>query len=157
MAITKINFTWVDHSGEYTTTSLNVDTIAEDGNNYGDVISDPLSNMGTMQTALAAVTKLNRVKSAFTVVRDLNVENLPAAGADRELAARMTYQDVVTMKKYRFDIPGPIDGIFVANSDEVDMTSIAMAAFKLAFDANVQSEDGNGVSLLYGHKVGRRS
>jgi len=157
MALTNITFTWVDHSGEYSTTSIHAEAIAEDGTNYDTVISDPLSAMGAMQTAIAAITKLNRVKSAFSVVRDQNVESLPAAGADRELAVRLIYQDETTFKKFRLDIPAPIDGIFYANSDEVDMTSVGMAAFKLAFDAAVVSPDGNSVSLLSGHKVGRRN
>jgi hypothetical protein len=158
MAVTQFGYTFVDHSKEKTRVSFNAAEVAADGSNWGALVSDITSVYVLSATAIGAITGLNSVSSGVSIP-DITVVSpivYPDYGHDREIAVRFTYQDDVTAKLYRFDIPDPVD-IFSENSDDVDMTNILVVALKAIVDTSWRSELGNAVTLISGHKVGRRN
>lgn len=157
MAVTQLPFTFIDYSSEKSTVSLNAAAILADGSNWAAVVSGVGSNRALLGAALNTMTLMNETLSAVNIAYAKTAEVLPAEGADREFACRIIYQDDVTLKKYRFDIPAPITGIWKPNSDELDLTDVIVAAFVLVFEANVLSEVGNAVTILEGYKVGRNN
>lgn len=158
MAVTQLGFTFVDHSKEKTRVAFNVAPILADGSNWDALVSDVASVRALSGAAINAITGLNEVLSGVSVPDFAETSPIvyPDYGHDRELAVRFTYQDDVTGKLYRFDIPDPVD-IFNANSDEVDMDNVLVIALKAIVDADWVSELGNAVTLLSGRKVGRRN
>jgi hypothetical protein len=110
------------------------------------------------KAAIDAITGLNHVQTGVSVPRIYEDSPItyPAYGHDREIAARMVYQDDVTGKLYRFDIPDPVD-IFNTDSDEVDMGDALVIALKAIVDVSWRSELGNDVTLIRGYKVGRNN
>jgi len=158
MAVTQASMTFVDHSKETTRVSFNLNPILADGTNWDTTISDVGSQLALSKAAIDAITGLNHVSTGVNVPRFYEDTPItyPNYGHDRELAVRFVYQDDVTGKLYRFDIPDPID-IFSDNSDEVDMTAVTVIALKALVDAAWVSEMGNPVTLLRGYKVGRRN
>jgi hypothetical protein len=158
MAATQFGYTFVDHSKEKTRVSFYGEPVLADGSNWDTLVSDITSVYVVSATAIGAITGLNSVQSGISIP-DMTVVSpvvYPAYGHDREIAARFTYQDDVTGKLYRFDIPDPVD-IFSENSDDVDMSNLLVIALKAVVDDLWRSELGNAVTLLSGHKVGRRN
>lgn len=149
-------YSFRDHSGEISRTTIHYDPLDDSGDNSGVIgalgsVSIVGSLLETLTDCLSAGTNLNNKV-------DPGMAGLPSSEfAQRELAARMRYQDTVTGKYYRFDIPGPVNDLFTAGTDAVNMDAVLMVAFKVAFDANAKSEVGNDVVLLDGKIVGRRS
>jgi len=158
MAVTNATMTFVDHSKEQTRVSFNLTPILADGTNWDTTISDVGSQLALSKAAIDAITGLNHVATGVNVPRFYEDSPItyPAYGHDRELAVRFTYQDDVTGKLYRFDIPDPVD-IFSDNSDDVDMGNALVIALKAIVDADWVSELGNAVTLISGRKVGRRN
>lgn len=158
MALTQANMTFVDHSKEKTTVGFTLAAIVADGSNFDTIVSDVASQLALSKAAIDAITGLFHVQTSVTIpkVYDDTPITYPTYGHDREIAVRFVYQDDVTGKLYRFDIPDPID-IFADNSDEVDMTIAAVVALKALVDADWVSELGNAVTLLRGYKVGRNN
>jgi len=158
MAMTQMGYTFVDHSKEKTRVSFYAEAVAADGSNWDTLVTDVASVFQLTGTAINAITGLNEVQSGISVP-DYAITSpivYPTYGHDREIAVRFTYQDDVTGKLYRFDIPDPVD-IFSDNSDDVDMSNVLVIALKAIVDADWRSELGNAVTLLSGHKVGRRN
>ena len=151
----KANFSYRDRSGEISRTQLHFEALDDTGDNSG--ILGALGTISVTGTLLNTLTDCVEAGTNLTNKLDVGAAGLPASDfAQRELAARFTYQDTVTGKYYRFDVPGPNDDLIQAGSDDVDMSGL-VAAFKVAFDANCVSEVGNPVTLLSGKIVGRRS
>lgn len=156
MAATDVTYTYMDESKESTRINLSLAAIADDGSNWATVITNVASNLALLGTALSTMTDCDEYKSQISIVVAKSAPTYPTeATAQREFVARMTYSDNVTGALYRFDIPGPGD-IFVAGTDEVDLTSVGGLAFKAAFEANAVSPVGNAVTLLRGKRQGRR-
>jgi hypothetical protein len=157
MAVTTANYGWIDHSAESSRTRLNFPEIESDGSNYEN-ITGATGNIELMRVAVQAVSKLNETRVTMSQVLHTAVGTIPAdATAQREMAARMTYVDNVTNKKYRFDIPAPDDAYVPTGSDDINMAAAVWVTFKTAFDSLVVSPDGNAVTLLSGRIIGRRS
>jgi len=153
----KARFSWVDHSNERTNTQLHFIPVVDNASN-ATLLDAATGIIPTMSAALDLITKLPNAGVTVSIPLETNSPTLPLdATAQRETAIRWSYADVVTGKKYRFDTPGPIDDIVPTGSDDVNMAAAEVIAFKAVFDANVQSEVGNDVTLLSGRFVGRRS
>lgn len=157
MAYTELPFTFVDHSGEKSTLTFRVEAIESDGSNWAENVGPVTGKRAVLGTAVGLMTKMNETMSGIYIPATPGSGALPAEGADRELALRLTYEDTVTKKKYRMDIPAPVDGIWKPNSDELDLADVGVAAFIVVLEANHISQDGNPINVLYGHKVGRRN
>jgi hypothetical protein len=157
MAATDVTFSYVDESKENCRIMLSLPAILADGSNWDTVVSDVLSNLKVLGTGLQTLTRCNEYKSSVNVIVAKAEPTYPSDEfAQREIVARMTYADTVTGALYRFDIPGP-ESLFIAGTDEVDMDSAGMAAFKIVFDAKAVSPVGNAVSLLRGKRQGKRA
>jgi hypothetical protein len=156
MAVTDVTYSYVDESKETTRIALSLPAILADGTNWDSVISDVGSNLKLLGTALSTMTLCDEFKSQVSIVIAKSAPSYPTdAAAQREYVARFTYSDNVTGTLYRFDLPGPGD-IFIAGTDEVDLSSVGGLAFKAAFEANAVSPVGNAVTLLRGVRQGRR-
>jgi|MudIll2142460700_1097286.scaffolds.fasta_scaffold21297_3 hypothetical protein len=157
MAITQLQFTFVDHSKEQTKVTFYVAEVAADGSNWDDLVTDVASVRALSGAAINAITGLNEIRSGVSVPDFAETAVVyPAYGHDRELAVRFIYQDDTTGTLYRFDIPDPVD-IFSDNSDEVDMSNALVIALKAIVDADWVSPAGNACTLLRGYKVGRNN
>jgi hypothetical protein len=153
----KARFAYLDHSAEVTHTALHFEPLFSDASNVG-VLDTPAGSVALIGTALALITKLPQAGTTMSVQLDTSTPSIPTdATAQRETAIRWTYADTTTGKKYRFDVPAPIDDIVPTGTDEVNMASLDVIAFKAVFDAEVRSEVGNGVALISGRFVGRHN
>lgn len=151
----KVQFSYRDRSGEPTRTQLHFEPLDDTGDNSG--ILGALGTIPVTGTLLNALTDCVEAGTNLGTKIDNGSAGLPTSDfAQRELAARMTYQDTVTGKFYHFDIPGPNPDLIQSGTDDILMTGL-VAPFKVAFDANCVSEMGNPVVLLSGKLVGRRS
>lgn len=150
--------TFVDYSKEKTSVNFHLADVAADGSNWDTLVSDVASELALSKAAIDAITGLNHVETSVRVpaVYEDTPITYPGYGHDRELAVRFTYQDDVTGIMYRFDIADPVD-IFVSNGDDVDMGDALVIALKAIVDNDWRSELGNAVTLISGHKVGRRN
>ena len=159
MAATKVHFGYIDHSAESTRTQLYVAELESDGSNFPNVFDpSPSGSVDNLRLALDTVTKLNETNVTASLLAHEAVGSIPAdATAQREIAARMTYVDNVTGKKYRFDIPAPDDAFVPTGTDDINMAAAVWVTFKGLFEANAVSPDGNAVTLQSGKLVGRRS
>jgi hypothetical protein len=154
---TSVIYSYVDESGEPTSVQLNLPAILADGSNFDTVVSDVASSLALLGTALGTLTLCNEWQSAISMWRARIAKTAPSdQEAQREYVARFIYADDVTGKSYRFDVPGPDQGIFTAGTDQVNMADTAVAAFKIVFEANVKSEVGNAVTLVRGYRTTRR-
>jgi hypothetical protein len=156
-ASTKVHFSYLDHSAEKTRTQLHFAPVDTTGDN-GTLLTAGTGTIGEMQIALNLLTKLPDAGVVISLPFDTASPALPLdATAQREVAIRWSYSDNTTGKKYRFDLPAPIDDIVPTGSDDVNMAAAEVIAFKIVFDANCKSEVGNAVTLISGRFVGRRS
>lgn len=157
MATTQVSYGWIDHSAEGSRTQLHFPELETDGSNL-DAILGVTGDANVMRLALDVVSKLNETRVTAGILVHTAVGSIPAdATAQREIAARMTYVDNVTTKKYRFDIPAPDDDFVPTGSDDINMAAAVWVTFKTAFEASCVSPDGNAVTLISGRIVGRRS
>jgi len=152
-----VHYSYRDYSNELTKTQLHFAPIDDAGNN--DALLDAATgSIAVVGTAASLLTKCVQAGTTLSVKMDNGTAGLPvAADAQREWATRFSYQDDVTGKFYRFDIPAPVDAIVQSGTDLIDMADALVVAFKAAFEANCISEDGNAVTLVSGRIVGRRS
>lgn len=154
---TSVVYSYVDESEELTSIQLNLEAITADGLNWDTVVSDVASSLALLGTSLGTLTLCNEWQSAVSMWRARVAKTAPSdQAAQREYVARFIYTDNVTGKSYRFDVPGPDPEIFTAGTDQVDMANVAVAAFKIVFEANVKSEVGNAVTLVRGYRTTRR-
>lgn len=159
MASTPIHMGMIDHSAEATSVNFHLPAVAGDGSNWAALFAPVTGKYDILKASLITLTKLNLTRSTMSQVVDSSVGSIPAAqDAQREWAARIIYVDNVTTKKYRFDVPGPADTIIPSGTDELDFVGNAvLAAFKVDFEANAVSPDGNAVTIQRGYITGRRN
>jgi hypothetical protein len=154
---TKARFQFLDHSAENSHTQLHFEPIDDTGNN-AVLLDAAIGRLKVMRDAIMAVSKLAPAGVSISIPFETLSPSPPVdATSQRELAARMSYSDTVTGKKYRFDIPAPDDDYVPTGSDEINMGAAVWVAFKQLFDTNVVSELGNPVVLISGRFVGRNS
>jgi hypothetical protein len=149
------SFGFVDHSGEHTRTKLHFAPLDGSADNSG-LLAFPTGSIDLIAIAMALLTKLPSTGVTLSVRLGTSAPALPAdATAQRELACRVIYADTVTGKKYRFDLPAPIDALVPSGTDQVDIGTTDFDAFRLVFEAEVLSEVGNPVVVLSARIVGR--
>lgn len=152
---TKFNIGTIDHSGENSRTGLYVEDL--DNTNYDTLLLPTTGKYDLLKAGFILLTKLNLTRSTMSNVIDTSVGALPAdPTAQRELAMRVTYVDDVTNKKYRYDVPSPVDALIQSGTDVVDIeNNVAFTAWKTLFEANAVSPDGNAVTIIGARIVGR--
>lgn len=157
MAVTKVSYSYIDESEEECTLHLRLPEIASDGSNWAAVANETTGMIAVLGTSLGTLTRLNEYRSQLNITVNDVAKSAPSdEHAQRERAARFIYADDDTGQEYRFDVPGP-ESIFLAGTDQVDMSDVAVAAFKLVFEADVVSPLGNSVTLLRGYRVGKNT
>lgn len=153
----KVHFSYLDHSGERTRTQVYFEPVDDSGDNSA-LLNQTTGAIALLGTALALLTRCPQAGTTVSIPIDVASPGLPAdAMAQREMAIRWQYTDVITGEKGRFDTPAPVDAIVPTGSDNVNMAAAAVLAFKAVFDAQARSKDGNAVQLISGKLVGRRS
>jgi hypothetical protein len=148
-------FKFRDNSNENARTRLHFVPLDTSADNSG--LLGALGSIPVFGTALIACSDAVFAGTDMSVKLDNGSAGLPAdEKAQREMVARMQYQDTVTGKFYHFDIPAPNSLLITSGSDAINIATGPGAALKVAFDAECISEDGNPVVLVGGHIAGRR-
>ena len=155
---TPITIGMIDHSAELTRSLVYFEDIQADGLNWPTLFAPTTGKYDLLKVPFILLTKLNLTHSLMGQEVDTSVPTPPvAASAQRETAMRVSYVDDVTGKKYRFDIPSPVDAIIQAGTDVIDLADVLVAAFVLVFEAQCVSPVGNAVTVVGARFVGRRS
>ena len=158
MSHTKIKVGVIGHSGELSSINYYLPEIASDGTNWPTNFADATGREDLIKATLAPMTLMNFTKTTVTIVVDENVPSLPAdSHAQRELALRISYVDTVTMKKYRYDIPGPDPLVIPSGTDEVPLGNVLLAAHILVMEAQAVSVDDNPIQITAARIVGRNN
>ncbi|MCA9996001.1 MAG: hypothetical protein H6662_15770 [Ardenticatenaceae bacterium] len=151
-----VNIVIRDRSDEYSTVSIPVADIANDGSNYSTIqndVDDIISAIEALTTGEIARRQLVAYNQSVNDVRPANPY------AQRELGLRLFYQDTVTQKKYHITVPAP-DLLLVASggTDDVDLSGVAVVnALVTYLETNMKSPVGNPVNFYRGKIVGRRN
>jgi len=148
-------FKFRDNSDETSRTRLHFIPLDKSADN--SPLLGALGSIPVFGTALIACSDAVFAGTDMSVKLDNGSAGLPSdEKAQREMVARMKYQDTVTGKFYHFDIPAPSALLIAPGTDDVVIGTGPGAALKVAFDAECISEDGNPVVLLGGIITGRR-
>jgi hypothetical protein len=155
MGATPVIFSSVDHSGEVSRTKIYVEEL--DNENFDDLFLAVTGSVTLLQAAYLTLTACNHNRTVYQFVPDVGPGGCPATPtAQREVAIRVSYRDNVTGKAYRFDVPGPVAGLYPGEgTDEVPLDNIVAAPFIIVFEANALSEVGNPVTVTHIELVGR--
>lgn len=157
MPSTKVRFSLVDYSAEPTSTGLHFEEL--DDTNYDDLFNPVTGSVSLIQAALLLLTACNHVRTTASIESDTGSGAIPSEPtAQREIALRVQYRDTANAKKYRFDVPGPVSGLYPPQgTDQVPLDNIIAAAFITVFEAQCVSPDGNPVEVVSIRLVGRAS
>jgi hypothetical protein len=157
MAAMPITLVTVDHSAEIARTRVWVEKL--DATNFDELYNAVTGKVSLLQAAFLLITRCVHVRTTSTVESDVGSATPPDdEHAQREIAIRVSYVDTVTAKKYRFDIPGPIDACYPATgTDVIPLGNVEAAAFILVFEANALSPDGNAVQVTGLRLVGKNT
>lgn len=137
---------FIDYAKEASTVRLPV----------SDAITDP--NITALYNGIADVTLGGEQQSKLeTSVAKDGTNSGPAASvfAHREWKWLVSYQDAVTGKKSKAEIPCPDPQELVLNTDLMDLAGTKGLAFVTAFEANVLGADGNASLITQVRLVGR--
>lgn len=145
----RYSLTIKDYSNEDSTTTVNTKSLTDNVAYEAarDAFNTAVDNITSGR--LAAYTESNIVR----------LSNQPAidSSSARELKVLVSYEDTVTFKKFSVTVPTfrPSLVTMMAGTDLVDITAGSAAAFVTAFEAFVNSPDGNAVSVISMRLVGR--
>lgn len=154
-SVSGVRFGWIDHSGEYSSTNINVEPVDE--TTYVGIMG-PAGAVDQIKAALATVSDCNLTGTSVSLLHSADASILPATvTAQREYVLVVVYQDTTTGKKGRFTIPGPIQTMRAPNSDKVLKTDAIWTAFAAVIEANIKSPEGNDVEVVDGYYTGRRA
>lgn len=155
---TPVSMGLIDHSGEATSINFHFESVDPDGGNWEDLFAPTTGAYDVLKAALIACTACNLTRSTASIVVETSVGSIPADEyAQRELAVRITYVDNVTNEKFRFDIPGPVNGLIPSGTDVIPLTNLLLAALKVDFETQCVSPRGNAVTIIGARLVGRKS
>jgi hypothetical protein len=156
MGSTEVNFGLLDYSNEPSRTRLYFEEL--DDENYAGLFGT-LGAVPVAQEALEILTGCTRTGTTATILVDAGSSLPPEnVNAQREIAIRVSYQDTVTAKRYRFDVPGPIDELYPPQgTDIVPLSNLIAAAFIAVFEEVCRSVDGNAVVVTSIRLVGRNN
>lgn len=152
----KVSLTFMDQSGEFSRVEYYVpDT---DGAGLVNAIDDSKpTTAGSTAALIAALSLCTPVGTQYTIYKSALPPTPPGSMyAQRELGLMVEYADNVTAKKYRITVPGPQwDNIGLTGQDVVDPADPSWVAFKAKFEAEAVSPDGNAITVMGAHLVGR--
>jgi len=156
MAQPMANLAFLDHSGEQSRISVPLPVVSA-GNIVAVLAGLDILAADTLFFTIRALSLCNPVKSEVVLAPTTYAYSIPtSAYAQRELGLLVTYQDDVTMEKFRITIPGPDWSVLGnSNSDYVNTSAVTWIAFVTAFESLARSPNGNAVTVLSGRLVGR--
>lgn len=158
MSHTKIKYGMIGHSGENTSVNIYLAEILADGTNWPANFAPVTGSEELIKATLIPMTLMNFTRTTATIVVGESIPSLPVdPHAQRELALRISYVDTVTLKKYRYDIPGPQAGVIPTGTDEVPLGNVLLAAHILVMEANAVSVDDNPIEIYAARIVGRNN
>lgn len=158
MSHTKVKFGLIGHSGEPSSVNVYLPEILATGANWPNNFAPVTGAEELIKATLIPMTLMNFTKTTASITVGESVPSLPAdPHAQRELALRISYVDTVTLKKYRYDIPGPQGGVIPSGTDEVPLGNALLAAHIIAMEANAVSVDDNPISIYAARIVGRNN
>lgn len=154
---TKGNFSYRDRGNEIGTLSLHFDNIDAGGANFDAVVA----SITAVEVDIIAITLCTTAGYAFADDVGTDAAVLPASNfAQREVGLRVFLVDDVNAKRSHFTIPGPDLAALtiLEGSDLVDLADASVMADLVAtVESDVQSVDGNAVSVERAAIVGRRN
>lgn len=148
------SLTYADRSNEKSTVKFNFGPVT------ALTIAGFLADFGAFRAATNAISQGQLIQDSWTG-DTTKYSNNPAAAqaAKREIKAEFHYEDVTTLGLYRIEVPVFNDGLaglfLSSDTDEIDLTQPAIAAWITAFETLAKSDDGNDVNVLRGYVVGR--
>jgi hypothetical protein len=146
----KVNLSVVDYGGETSRTAVYTPVLTAAN------FDATMALIDTLITAIGNLILGNVWKQVRTAIETLGTKTPPAdEEAQRELKWSIVYEDSTTYHRYRVEIPTPDCTLLVANTDLLDLSAGAGAAFKTAFEAVALSPVGNAVEVIEGRLVGR--
>jgi len=147
---------WVDNSGEPSSTTLYLKQITSA--NFDNTVGNttPGQSLYDLRVALAALSRCNFTSHNIQAVQILEQGTLPAdRDAQREIKVRFDYVDTAGFKG-SFTVPAPnLDVFGQTGSDQIDLDEVAVAAFVTAIEAHCSSRFDNDITILRGVVVGR--
>jgi len=151
----KVTLTFADFGGEKSSFAVEVDEIT--GGTF--VANDAL--IDTLVTEVGKITEGLLVKDTRLYQQTgTGTGEAAVATAQRESKWLLTYEDDITLKRYQREMPCPIltGGKLLPGIEGLaDLTETDMATFVTAFEAIVNSPDGNVVSVISLRHVGRNN
>lgn len=145
-----LTMSYKDRSGESTSWSVPTDaTHAAAGD--GD------TDFTALETATNALIDGVLVRENWTQTHRTGNLKHSAAG-QREQKYLVTYEDIVTLVPYSFELPCRKVSIDPpVNTDEYDISVSPFAAYKTALEAYAVSPDGNGIRLISVRLIGKNT
>lgn len=157
MSHTKVSVGVIGHSGELSSINYYLPEIDDVGLEWALNFATG-GREDLIRATIAPMTLMNFTRTNVTVRVSEDIPSLPAdPHAQRELALRISYVDTVTLKKYRYDIPGPQGGVIPSGTDEVPLGNVLLAAHILVMEANAVSVDDNPIEVVAARIVGRNN
>jgi len=154
---TKAFFGWRDHSNELSQVQLYFDDIAAGGANYDTTVASIVAVFDEIEI-------VSLCDAAGYGLRQQKVDDpstIPASNlAQRESGMRVFLVDDSNGKKSHFVIPGPdlANLTIPAGGDLVTLADASiMAALVTALEANLESVDGNTVTVTRAVIIGRNN
>jgi len=152
----KIGYTFLDISGETSRVDINVADVTA-GNIAATLAAADPTGTGNLGAAIAALSLCQPSSYDVVALKAPGSATAPTSNyAQREIGLMVTYMDSVTNRLYRVTIPGPDWATLgQAGTDSVLTTAAEWTAFVSAFEGIAKSQDGNAVTVVSGHLVGR--
>lgn len=150
--------TVIDKSDEASTVSFNLPDITS--LNADDVLGNTVDDaVGGIRLAMAPLILGNYWKHQVNQLVSDEGRTTPANGfAQREFKAIFYGVDNVNGRRLSFEVPTFDAGTFAQdNTDELDLTDVALAAFVTAVQTYAISRDGNAITITRARIVGRSS
>ncbi len=144
-----------DYSNEYSTFSVLVEEIDGIARTFDGLQSE----VAALESAVEAISLATLVSINFRQIANTEDDQAPTSPfAEREHGLRFFYSDDVNAKKYHITVPAPdYATIDVPGSDEVPLDQTEVAALVSWMEAEMQSADGNAITVDRVVKVGRNN
>ncbi len=150
---------FIDYSGEKS--NFTIHTAPIDDENIANAIGWSGAPYAALRTAAVGLTIAFMGDRQLTIITKGTNARASDAKSQREVKWLVTYEDQITFRLYNCELPcadlatAQTAGWFKLNTDELDLTATAVAAFVSAFDAAALSPDGNPVNVRGIRIVGR--
>lgn len=151
MAVSEVTFSMLDYGGEPSNSRFRITEITA-----ASIVAVML-DVADLGTGIDGIS-LNTLAAQKVVADNLFLSRAKPASVDaqREKKWLIRYEDTVTHKIFRNEVPGADLSLLAANSDMADLSLGAWTSFIAAFEAVVLSPEGNVVNFLDAQYVGKR-